>query len=266
LGVRTLSVCPQCGQENKEGAKFCLRCGSPLGASQQQAAPPAQAGAAPSEAAPPPPQAAPPITPPSQVAPTIPPSPAPGGYPSPTPPGAYTRSTPPAPGAAAYSPAQPAYGAVARTRRPIFWLGSSLVLIAGAVVLISTWLSWGGGSGGIISLTGWDWFDLGRTLPAAPGEVTNAFFIYSEGYPLFTGLCSLIAGALIALIGIIMLLTRSKGLGVLAIIFSLLALGMAVTNLTTILRGDNISMGVGMYLFLIFSLAGLVGGVSATAG
>lgn len=98
------------------------------------------------------------------------------------------------------------------------------------------------------------------------GEVVNAFFIYSEGYPVFTGLCTLILGGLIALIGALVLVSRSKGLAGLAIVFSIFALGMAITNMTTILRTEGISMGVGMYIFLIFSLAGLVGGGIAASG
>jgi len=98
------------------------------------------------------------------------------------------------------------------------------------------------------------------------GEVVNAFFIYSQGYPIFTGLCSLILGILIALAGGLILLTRSKGLASLAIIFSLIALAMAITNLTTIVRTEGISMGVGMYIFIAFSLGGLVGGGIAASG
>jgi hypothetical protein len=138
--------------------------------------------------------------------------------------------------------------------------------VAGAVVIVSTWLTWGSGPRGVLSLTGWDWFDFGRSGLTAPGGITNAFFIYAEGLPLFTGLCSLIAGGLIVLTGLIMLAARSKGLGILAIIISLLALGMAITNLTTILRTEAVSIGLGMYLFLAFSFLGLVGGGTAMAG
>ncbi|MBC7230011.1 MAG: hypothetical protein H5T74_06435 [Actinobacteria bacterium] len=95
------------------------------------------------------------------------------------------------------------------------------------------------------------------------GEVVNAFFIYSEGRPVFTGLCSLILGALIALL---MLIFQSRGLGGVAILFSIFALGMAITNLTTILRSEGISMGVGTVIFIAFSFLGLVGGGMAMSG
>ncbi len=96
--------------------------------------------------------------------------------------------------------------------------------------------------------------------------MVNAFFVYSDGYPLFTGLCTLILGGLIALVAILMLVFRSKGMGGIAILFCIFALGMAVTNLTTIVRTEGISMGIGMYIFLIFSFAGLVGGGMSMSG
>lgn len=108
-------------------------------------------------------------------------------------------------------------------------------------------------------LSGWDGVTFG-----SGGE---KFFDYGEGYPLFTGLCSLILGGLIALFGVLMLILRSRGLGGIAILFSIFALGMAITNMTTIIRGDSFStMQVGMYFFLIFSFLGLVGGGMATSG
>ena len=258
-----MNTCPQCGQENRDDARFCIKCGSPLGApaqpAQQEGAPPAGAGAAP-----PPPQVAPIVTQPT----------APAAYPPPTPPGAYvqappsiyTQPTPAAPPSAAYPAAPPTYAAPAKTRGSLFWIGAVIIVVAGALVLVSTFMAWGSGPMGVMSLSGWDWFDIGRAGRGAPGEVVNAFFIYSDGYPIFTGLCSLILGGLIALIGLLMLAFRSKGLGGIALLFSLFALGMATTNLTTILRTEGISVGVGMYLFLIFSFLGLVGGGMALSG
>lgn len=127
-------------------------------------------------------------------------------------------------------------------------------------------MSWGTGPRGRFSLSGWDWFDIGRTGKGAEGEIVNPFFIYSEGYPLFTGLCSLIAGGLLAFLGLLALLTKSKALGGVAMLFAILALGMAVTNLTTILRSEGVTMGGGMYLFLVFSFLGVVGGGMSLTG
>ncbi len=194
----------------------------------------------------------------------------PAQYAQPTPPaGTYAQqpyaAPPVAPYPQQYAPA-PAYVTVRKERGGMFWVGSLIILVAGILVLVSTWMSWVSGPGGFHSLSGWDWFDLGKSGGGASGEVVNAFFIYSDGYPMFTGLCSLILGGLIALIAVLMLLFRSKGLGGIAILFLIFALGMAITNLTTILRTEGISVGVGMYSFLIFSFLGLVGGGMSMSG
>lgn len=153
-----------------------------------------------------------------------------------------------------------------RTRGAVFWIGAVIVLIAGTLILVSTFMSWGIGPRGRISLSGWDWFDIGKSGGGTSGDVVNPLFIYSEGYPIFTGLCSLIAGVLLALLALLMLTTSVKAWGGIVIFFSVLALGMAVTNLTTILRSEGISLGVGMYLLLVFSLLGIVGGGMSLSG
>jgi hypothetical protein len=163
-----------------------------------------------------------------------------------------------------YPPAAQAAGK--RKRGTLFWFGAVIVLVAGALILVSTFLSWGTGPRGRLSLSGWDWFDIGRSGGGTSGEIVNPFFVYSQGYPLFTGLCSLIAGGLLAFLGLLMLLARSKALGGIAILFGIFALGMAVTNLTTILRTEGITLGVGMYLFLVFSFLGLLGGGMSLSG
>ncbi len=248
--MRDLSVCPQCGNDNKAGARFCVKCGASLEAQAQ--APPQAPAAAP---VPPPTAAAPPVPPPQAAHPTYQ---QPAQYQQPPPPGAYQQpytAPPAAPYTPAYAPA-PAYAA--RTRGGLFWVGALIVLVSGILVLVSTWMSWG--SGGMMSISGWDWFDIGKAGGGGSGDVVNAFFIYSNGYPVFTGLSSLILGGLIALVAVLMLLFRSRGMGGMAILFSIFALGIAITNLTTILRTDGVSVGVGMYIFLIFSFLGLVGG------
>jgi len=173
------------------------------------------------------------------------------------PPGAYQQQPYAAPAAApypaAYAPA-PAYAA--KTRSGLFWTGALIVLVAGIMILVSTWMAWIStpfGSG-----TGWQ---LTEGVEGA-----EWFFAYNDGYPIFTGLCSLLLGGLIALIAVLMLIFRSKGLGGVAILFSIFALGMAITNLTTILRTEGISVGIGLYIFLIFSFLGLIGGGLSTSG
>jgi hypothetical protein len=137
-------------------------------------------------------------------------------------------------------------------------MGAGIILVAGVLVLVSAFMPWLTGPRGFISFSGWD-----AVRKSSGAEV---FFSYNSGSPTFTGLCSLIAGGIIALVGLLMLIFRSKGVGVIAIIFSIIALGMAITNLSTFLRTEMISVGMGMYVFLIFSFLGLVGGGLAMAG
>jgi len=153
-----------------------------------------------------------------------------------------------------------------KTRGAVFWIGAVIVLMAGALVLVSTFMSWGTGPRGYLSLSGWDWFDIGKSGGGGAGDVVNPFFVYSGGYPMFTGLCSLIAGGLLAFIGLLMLLARSRALGGIAIFLAVISLGMAVTNLTTILRTEGISLGIGMYLFMVFSFLSIVGGGMSLSG
>ena len=148
----------------------------------------------------------------------------------------------------------------------MFWVGTLILLVSGALILASTWMAWGSGPGGYLKLSGWDWFDIGKGGGGGEGEVVNAFFVFSDGRPLFTGLCSLILGALITLIALLMLIFQSRGIGGVAILFSIFALGMAITNLTTILRSEGISVGVGTVVFIAFSFVGLVVGGMAMSG
>jgi hypothetical protein len=141
----------------------------------------------------------------------------------------------------------------------LFWIGGGLTLVSGILVALSSFMSWMTGPFGIGKMSGWDFVDI----------MDSKLFDYGNGYPLFSGLCSLIAGGLIVLLALIMLLSRSKGLGGLAIVFSVIALGMAVTNLTSIVRGPegvSLSLGIGMYLFVVFSFLGIVGSGMAMAG
>ncbi|RJP28291.1 MAG: zinc-ribbon domain-containing protein [Actinobacteria bacterium] len=45
--MRGLSACPQCGQENRGEARFCVKCGASLGAPSQAVAQPPAAAAPP---------------------------------------------------------------------------------------------------------------------------------------------------------------------------------------------------------------------------
>ena len=255
-----MAICAQCGYENSEGSRFCVKCGASMEAPAQAAPPVQQPEAPPAAAAPPPPTPPPPAAPPP-AQPYVPPA-----QPAYQQPVSYPQAQPSYPPQAAYPAYAQAPARAAKSRGGLFWAGALLVLVAGVLILVSTWMAWGSGPRGVLSLSGWDWFDIGKAGGGESGEVVNAFFVYSGGYPVFTGLCSLILGGLIALLAVLMLLFRSKGMGGIAILFSIFALGMAITNLTTILRTEGISVGSGMYLVLVVSFLGIVGGGMAVSG
>jgi zinc-ribbon domain len=288
-----MAQCEKCGTANTPGSRFCTQCGNPIRDEGGQephplaASPPQAPGQRPDY--PPPVPEVPLQGSPQGEAPRLPPT---SQIPqSATPPQGYQQwqQQPPA-----YPPAQqppgyqvppggPQFGyrtqalqAKKRSKGPLFWAGAGLVFVSGVLVLISTWLSWATGPGGFFSLSGWDWYNLGKAGSsfAGPGSVSNAFFMLSSGYPFFTGLCSLILGGAIAFFALLMLALRVKGFTVITIILSLIALGLAITDLTSILRtaniapgaGATIQTGIGMYIFLIFSALGLGGSIAALVG
>jgi hypothetical protein len=133
-------------------------------------------------------------------------------------------------------------------------------------------MTWASGPAGIISYSGWDWYNLGNSgLLFGRDSISNAFFIYTLGYPIFTGLCSLILGGAIAFFALFMIGLRMKGLAVITLILAIIALGLAITDMVTFMRisgmaiGSSIQAGVGAYIFVIFSALGLGGSIAALA-
>ncbi len=131
-------------------------------------------------------------------------------------------------------------------------VGAVIILICGAILVGCTFLPWMSqrSMGITVSMSGWQSKDI----------VDNKFFDIDDGKPFFTGMCSLIAGGLLILMALLILLTRSKVFGSLALIFSILALGMSGANLYSFIS-LNISMGAGIYLFIASALVGLVGSI-----
>ncbi len=262
-----MAECQQCGNENPPQSRYCTNCGSSM-SDERAAQQPHQVTASHSEA---PAQAG--YTPPSLRA-APPPAQAQGApvYPAPQQPPGY--EIPPTAPPAGYRTQM--LQAKRRTKGPLFWVGAGIVFVSGVLVLVSTWLAWATGPGGFFSLSGWDWYNLGKAGSdfAGQGNISNAFFVYSRGYPFFTGLCSLILGGAIVFFVLLMLSLRMKGFAVMTLILSAIALGLAIADLTTILRTANIGpavsgslgVGIGIYILLIFSALGLGGSIGALAG
>ncbi len=275
--------CDNCGTENPDGAKFCIKCGASL-AAPATTAPVAAPPAAPTGAAAPPapPAASPPPPAPAQ-APAPPHAPeaayAPRGAGGPavasggqtpaygTPPLAYTPpspgmppggAVPPAPG----GPVPPAYGMPVAKKHTKLYIGSLLALLGGIVVVVSTWLPWAGSFG--LNITGWDIFN-------GADNIGQRFIQVVDGKPTFTGLTLVIVGGLLILFALVMVLSRKKGLAVLTLVFALGAVALAVITMISLktLGSGGFSFGLslqyGSYLMGAFGVVGVAGSIVALA-
>ncbi|PKN60282.1 MAG: hypothetical protein CVU53_03870 [Deltaproteobacteria bacterium HGW-Deltaproteobacteria-11] len=127
---------------------------------------------------------------------------------------------------------------------------SIIVMAAGILILLSTFMTWTSGQ------TGWSL--KGSFNQGDRSYTNNPFYSYGGGgYLLFSGLCTLILGALTALAGLVMLGSFTRLLSGLAVFTSFVASVMAIFNTVTISRLHS-GMGSGMYVFLISALVALV--------
>ncbi len=267
--------CVNCGTENPEGAKFCIKCGTSLAeaSAPSPAAPEVPAGTA-APQAPPPPQSQPPQAQEAAYAPPGASGPAaPSGGQTPaygTPPLSYTPPTsgapvPPGagmPGPVPGTPMPPGYGAAAPKKHAKLYTGSLLAMLGGIIVVIATWLPWSGSFG--INLTGWD-------LYKTADNFGQRFVQIVDSKPAFTALPMVIAGGLIVLLALLMILFRQKIIGVITLILALGALAMAVLTMITFktyqIGGLSASLNLqyGIYIMGAFALVGLLGSAIALA-
>ncbi len=268
--------CVNCGTENPDGAKFCIKCGASLAAPATAAQPPAAGTPAPpTPPAPPAPPAQTPAAPHAPEAAYAPPGPggpavAAGGQ-TPafgTPPLAYTppnASVPPTgamggPGPGA--PMPPGYGMPVAKKHTKLYLGSLLALLGGIVAVITSWLPWAGSFG--VNITGWDIFNGADNLG-------QRFLQIVDGKPTFTALPMIIAGGLIVLLALLMLLSRKKGWAAVTLILALGVLAMSVITMVSMktLGSGGISFGLslqyGIYLLGAFGVVGVLGSIIALA-
>ena len=147
-------------------------------------------------------------------------------------------------------------------------LGGFVALVGGALMIVSVFFPWFQGAGS--SYSGWDAVveDI-QSVQGAGDFFANPYFAASGFSPFFTGLSVLIAGVLLALIGLLMLLSLSGGAfrlpGVWVFIVGVLALAIAivgVTNLASLLAtGDSnvVSPEWGLYMLTAGAVIGLLG-------
>jgi hypothetical protein len=149
-------------------------------------------------------------------------------------------------------------------------LGGFAALAGGALMVVSVFLPWLSSPMGGDAVTGWDTYDL--------SSGAEKFFVqeaFDTGFsPMFTGMSVIIAGGLLALIGLAMLASLRGGAFALAsmgktivVIITLLVFIVGVTNLISLYATGNtdvVTPGFGLYLLTGGAIIGLIGAIAAS--
>ena len=145
-------------------------------------------------------------------------------------------------------------------------LGGFAALAGGALMIVSVFLPWLSSPVGDHAVTGWDTYDLSSGV--------DKFFVqeaFDSGFsPMFTGMSVLIAGAVLALIGLTMLASLRGGAFALAtmgkalvVIMGLLSFIVGATNLISLYAtgpgADILGPEYGLYVLTAGALVGLFG-------
>jgi hypothetical protein len=144
-------------------------------------------------------------------------------------------------------------------------LGGFAALAGGALMIVSVFLPWLSSPLGGDSVSGWDTYDL------ASG--TEQWFVqeaFRNGFsPLFSGMSVLVAGALLALIGLAMMFSLSGGAyrlpaaGILLLaLLAVLVFIVGGTNLLSLYATgdpDLVTPEYGLYLLAAGAIVGLLG-------
>jgi hypothetical protein len=219
--------CQQCGAVVQEGQTFCDDCSRKIFAQQSQGAPGDVFAAQP------------PVTPPGQVTQYLE--------------GHSTGLT--------YGAAAGQLTATRRSDNARLVLGLTIgAMTSGLIVLLSTFLAWVSSAGYEfvvgVNPTGWTFLTRGGSSGG------NFAWIRAEGILYFSGLWSILAGLGI-IAGAVMLLLGYKQGGRVAGIAAVVGAGTAMLNLVMTLKLEN-GIGIGIWLFLLFSIVAVVCGEFAT--
>ncbi len=163
-----------------------------------------------------------------------------------------------------YPAPQAAYAQSAPKRSAVYYVGVALVLLCGILVVASSFMGWFGFSG--YNVSGWDIMQLMKDSGKNPFVgVTGG--VYEGERVLFSGLCTVIAGSILALLALIAIPAASRVMGALLLGFSLLALVIASVNMFSFLADrEYISLGAGMVLLLASSFGAAAGSGMCLAG
>jgi zinc-ribbon domain len=159
-----------------------------------------------------------------------------------------------------------------------FYLGCVIVLISAVLVFSSSFMSWTGAIGNLKEVRNND-----GTYTSSHDEVyqsgweimtttNNPFFLNNSGHPVFTGLCPFLLGTILVLFSILLIVLRKQWAGISVVLLAVLSLVIAVTNFISIYTipfkylKEQVLVGTGVIIFLIFSALAVVGSVIALVG
>ena len=138
----------------------------------------------------------------------------------------------------------------------------TIAMIMGAVVVASTFLDWISVTG--FGATGWTMMRNGGSMSMASSD---GFYIAltGDGLIFFTGFLTMLLGTLIVVGGLV-LLFRSRAGGILTLLFSMAATGIAAVNIAMIYsKMQPVTPGVGLWVFAGASVTALVLGIIGMA-
>ncbi len=138
-------------------------------------------------------------------------------------------------------------------------IATAVLGAAGILVVCCTFMPWMGldlGLGFKVDLSGWQiWRELG-------GAGGNPFYLRIAGISVFTGLCSLIGGILMAGLAGALLIWRRRELAYAVFPVTLIDAGDFPHQHFKYLEGRHgLSLGFGTIIFLVASIAGIAAGV-----
>lgn len=130
-----------------------------------------------------------------------------------------------------------------------------LTIVAGGVIIGSTFLSW-------LSASGWQIMRQGVSSTSGSGLT---LVVTGSGTVFFTGFFTLLLGALILAAGLMMLFRRRVG-GILAFLFALPAAGFAAVDIAMVYtKMSGVSPGPGLWMFAAGSVLAIVLGIIGLA-
>jgi hypothetical protein len=136
-------------------------------------------------------------------------------------------------------------------------IATAVLAVAGVLVVCCTFLPWMGlnmGFGIKLDISGW------QILREIGGPGGNPFYLRIRGISLFTGLCSLLGGTLMAGLAGALLIWRRRELAYAIFPVTLLMLGISLINTINIMK-IGLGLGSGTIIFLVASIAGIAAGV-----